>query len=141
MVTLRAGAPSDAERLSAMIARELEREISADSIRPRLVDHPSRVAENGEEIVGFVYCQRFAPDLLEVANVLVTRSQRDRGLGSRLLTTLEEAVTPEIGGLVLVNSDLSRGPGGRRPDALYVRCGYRLVFETAVSRVFAKRLR
>lgn len=116
-------------------------------IQPRaagLIDtFPSLIAQRPDgSILGFVYCNRFAPDILEVYNIFVCEPARGQGLGSRLIRRLEvEAHAAGWGGLVLINSVLypNKLPGSL-VSGFYEQLGYRRALDTGESVVWSKLL-
>ena len=102
----------------------------------------SKVAEIDGNMVGFVYCRKFAPDILEIDNLFVNEEFRNRRIGSTLLQAIEDEAVKQFSGLILINSDLYGNPvvDKNDPATFYLRHGFDLVFTTAESRVFAKQL-
>lgn len=95
------------------------------------------------KLCGFAYTVDFSPDILELANICLMPEVRNRGLGNRLVSAVEDdARARGFAEIILVNSILYRTKDARRPATkFYERLGYRLVVDTGPSKVFAKPLR
>ena len=141
-IELRPAAVGDADAIATFVREQMARPQRAADLVPYLEDYPSCVAHRGGELVGFAYCGSFAPDILELRNLVVRRGARRQGVGSALLAMIEEVAWAHAAAIVLVNSDLYAGHDfnvdARR---FYEANGYTLVFRTDASRVFAKRRR
>ena len=111
-------------------------------VEAALTNMPSAVAVINEKIVGFAYCQKFAPDILEIDNLFVNELHRNRHIGSLLLKRIELAASEYFSGLILVNSDLYQNPvvNKQNPANFYLRHGFQLVMDTSASRVFLKAI-
>lgn len=140
-IRTRGGDAADAERVVELQRRELGREHWADRVRGLLADYPSVMLEEGAELIGFAYSVELAPDILELANILIATDHRGRGLGSRLVAELEERARPRFAAMIVVNSDLHAGHDKRDARGFYESRGYRRVLETPDSTVLAKSLR
>ncbi|MGH9917969.1 MAG: GNAT family N-acetyltransferase [Nitrososphaerales archaeon] len=140
-VTIRVASDEDVDDIAEVFARELGRPPDKQRIQKLMTEFPAAVAENGEEIVGFVYTTDFAPDILELANIVVKRGWRNRGLGHRLIELVESAAQSQFEAVILVNSMLYPIVGDKWPATrFYEAQGYEILFETSESRMFMKRL-
>jgi hypothetical protein len=102
-----------------------------------LNSYPSAVAFQNGRMFGFSYCFRFAPDIVELANIYIDSKSRQAGAGSRMIDFLVSQLAPEINAIIAVNSDLYPVTGEkRRPDSFYVRNGFRIVASTTSSVVY-----
>lgn len=102
---------------------------------------PSAGAFLDDRLIGFAYCYRFAPDMLELANIHVAREARNHGLGGQLLQHILAACAPEHAAMIAVNS-LARAAheSRRQPLNLYERHGFRVVHRTSQTTVFLRDL-
>jgi len=138
---LRRGEVDDAAGISALHVRETMRSCDPKWVAGHLRDYPSVVAHDGGRLVGFAYASQFAPDILEILNILVASDYRGKGIGSRLIRAIEESTAGCFGAILLVNSMLYTGPPDKRPaTAFYRRLGYNCVLSTDSSNLFAKVL-
>ncbi|TQL59244.1 acetyltransferase (GNAT) family protein [Oryzihumus leptocrescens] len=126
-----------------MYRNELSREPHADRVAAQLATFPSAVAEDGGSLVGFCYTVNFAPDVLELANIVVAENRRNEGLGGILLQHVESQAAQTFAGIILVNSDLyPQGKTVKRPATdFYHKHGYRILTATAGTRIFFKDLK
>ncbi len=141
-VSLRQGVAGDVPGIIDLIHRENGRPADADRIRRRLAQMPSVVAETESGIVAFIYCRRFSPDLVELSNMVVDSTLRRRGLGGRMVDSIEPQLqSAGFRGAVFVNCRLHVGSNDQRSAAaraFWLRRGYRIVFATHGSAVFCK---
>ena len=113
------------------------RHISAQRVAEALTTYPSIAAYDGSDLAGFAYCFRFAPDIIELANIYVGPNAREAGLGSIILRSLVAQAQPDVSAIIAVNSDLNPVYGEkRRPDAFYLRNGFVIIASTTSSTVY-----
>jgi GNAT superfamily N-acetyltransferase len=138
---LRPGTTADAEAIRSLQVRELGRDLVAERARGLIQDFPSVVLDEDDELAGFAYSVELAPDILQLANLLIARRLRGAGLGAAILSELERVASPRYASIIAVNSSLY-APFAREADAggFYAAAGYELVHETSRSRIFAKAL-
>jgi N-acetylglutamate synthase-like GNAT family acetyltransferase len=137
--------PATIKDISAI--RECFRVGTGRVIQPRIAElidtYPSLVANHPDgSILGFVYCDRLAPDILTIANIFVCEHARRQSLGSCLLEGLEvEASAVGWRALVLINSVLypNKLPGSL-VSGFYQRMGYQRALDTGESVVWTKLL-
>lgn len=112
-----------------------------DRLKNEIRSHPSVKACCGSKLIGFAYCYSFAPDILELANIFVDQRFRGAGIGEQLLRAICEEATKSYRGVIAVNSLLHRTTEPKsRPDSLYLRCGFEVIFQTDQSTIFARSL-
>lgn len=138
----RAGQASDVEPIAALIERENRRPADRDQIARRIARMPSVVVFDGEELVAFIHCRRFSPDIAELSNMVVDHRYRRRGVGRAVVSILEPRLW-EAGyhAAVFVNCRLHRGATDERvaaARAFWLGMGYTICFATGGSAVFAK---
>ena len=102
-------------------------------------EYPATVAVLNGDIIGFVYSGRFAPDVLELMNIFVDQSYRNKHLGGRLLAHFEEKAFNGYKGIILVNSALYHANEEKKSaKSFYLRNNYKLLMSTTDSFVFGK---
>jgi GNAT superfamily N-acetyltransferase len=140
--TLTVGSVADATDIAQLSQAELGRAPLVTRIEYNLERWPSILARANEELIGFVFTVSFAPDIYEVANMLVAERLRSAGIGTAMMTALEERLAPDVRALILSNSSLWGMAGGekRSAEAFYARHGFRSIFRTDASVVMVKRL-
>jgi GNAT superfamily N-acetyltransferase len=139
-LVIRAADAGDLDAIAALFERENERPPNREFIAACVEYYPSAVALQDGKALGFIYCQRFAPDILEIANLLVAGDSRGMGVGSGLLAKVETLADTEWASLILVHSLLYPHPPRRSPAAFYGRHGFAAIHRTAASTVYAKAL-
>jgi GNAT superfamily N-acetyltransferase len=119
------------------LGREPDEMILAQSIE----QYPSAILLHTPGLIGFTYTKRFAPDILELANVVVALQYRNQGYGEQLVRYIEIAATPRYRGIILVNSMLYASAVPKRPAAnFYHRLGYHDVAATSDTTVYYREL-
>lgn len=145
-ITIRPARAEDRGEIMMLYDRETCRHMDADRIRRRLEQLPAIVAHEGNELVGFIHARRFAPDVVELSQMVISTRLRGRGLGSAMAAAMERAlVDAGFQAAVFSNSWLHPGntpENSRRARAFWRRQGYWEVLETdgGATAVYAKRL-
>ena len=103
---------------------------------------PSAGARGPEGLVGYAVCRGFAPDVAELAALLVAPASRDRGVGARLVAHVEDTCRARgLAAIVTVASSGYRVQGEKRSSRpFYEALGYRAVLETTATSVLAHDL-
>jgi GNAT superfamily N-acetyltransferase len=141
-IRFREGGAADVPAVIELHFGELGRPLDEVRVNRLLSNYPSMMAEDSGRLVGFAYSDLFAPDLIELANILVARRLRSQGLGTDLLASFEAVTSKQFGAVILANSTLYKDHRSekRSPRKFYERAGYKVVFTTSASEVYAKRL-
>ncbi|MBJ7455776.1 MAG: GNAT family N-acetyltransferase [Thermoleophilia bacterium] len=143
-IRMRPGVPGDAARIAELIVRENHRPADRDAIATSLATAPSIVAFDGEEMVAFFYGRPFAPDIVEMQNMLIAASHRRRGLGLAVVARIEEDLRQAgYRAAIGANSILHRGTTPERcmtARAFWVRMGWRIMLATGGSVVLVRWL-
>ena len=132
----------DARSVMDLHLEQLGRSLDGQRVHRLLSSYPSLMAEADGRLVGFAYSDRFAPDVVELANILIARELRCEGLGSRLLSAFESVAGQHFSAVILANSDLYEDHRSEKRSArsFYERAGYSAVFATPDSEIFTKHL-
>ena len=141
-LAVRSGGAEDAAAIHALALAELERSPPVSRLRDVLGRFPSVVACEADALRGFVFGVALSPDILEMANVLVSEPYRNNGLGTRLIETFEEAARGSYRAIIVANSVLWPIAGGEKRSAasLYQRHDYRQIYSTPDTTVMIKDL-
>lgn len=141
---LRRGGPADAPAIADLIRRENNRPADEAAIAASLATAPSVLAEEDGELVGFFYGRPFAPDIVEMQNMLIAASHRRRGLGRTMVArTEEELVGAGYRAAIGANSVLHPGASPERcmaARAFWLRMGWHIVLATGGSVVLMRWL-
>ncbi len=141
---LRAGSPADAPAVAALIRRENRRPADEPGIAASLASAPSVVAEAGGELVAFFYGRPFAPDIVEMQNMLIAERFRRRGLGRVMVARLEDELRAAgYRAAIGANSVLHRNATPERcmaARAFWLRMGWHIVLATGGSVVLVRWL-
>jgi GNAT superfamily N-acetyltransferase len=142
VVQIRRAEVADVPQIAELCRVELTGEPDVDQIADWVQRYPAVAAcAPGGTLVGFCYSNVFAPDILELDNLLVARGWRDRQVGARILCTWERHVAGRFKAVILVNSMLYPSATTKRPAvAFYLRHGYTAVLRTEASCVLTKSL-
>jgi len=143
MIDVRTANAGDLPAIFALFRAELDREPREADTADWVRDFPSAVVAVDGSLVGFAYAKRFAPDVLELVNLLVATRCRGAGLGQLLLAHVQAAARADYAGIILTNSDLyPDGAVAKRPaTAFYLRNGFQLLTSTGPTRIFYRALR
>jgi GNAT superfamily N-acetyltransferase len=143
-VALRAGEPSDAAAIADLIRRENRRPADEAAIAASLASAPGLVALDGDELVAFFYGRPFAPDIVEMQNMLVAARHRGRGLGRRIVVRTEHDLRRAgYRAAIGANSVLHPGTTPERcmtARAFWLRMGWRIALATGGSVVLVRWL-
>jgi GNAT superfamily N-acetyltransferase len=143
-IALRPGRPADAPAIAELIRRENRRPADVEAIAASLASAPSVVAHEDGELVAFFYGRPFAPDIVEMQNMLVAGRLRGRGLGRRIVAVAEEDLRRAgYRAAVGANSVLHRGTSPERcmaARAFWIRMGWRIALATGGSVVLVRWL-
>lgn len=141
---MRPGGPDDALAIAALIRRENRRPADVAAIATSLGTAPSILAFDGPEMVAFFYGRPFAPDIVEMQNMLIAQSHRRRGLGRAMVARIEDDLR-EAGYRAAIGANSILHPGAT-PErcmaarAFWVRMGWRILLATGGSVVLVRWL-
>lgn len=131
----------DLSGIVALLRGHIHREPDADLLHAWCATFPSAVLVKGPEVYGFACSTRFAPDILELTNILIASNIRNKGWGELLLAHLEKEARLNYQGIILANSAKYEGIENKRPaTAFYTRLGYRVITSTTSTNVLYKAL-
>ncbi len=113
---------------------------SSISIERQLIQgYPSVVVSRQDRMIGFAYCGRFAPDVLELMNIFVHKEFRSEGIGQKLILEIEKRVFHAYKGIILVNSLLYEVKDEKKlAKTFYKRNGYHLLMTTGNTDIYGK---
>lgn len=141
--TIRPGRPDDAPAIADLIRRQNHRPADEAAIAASLASAPSTVAERDGALVAFFYGRPFAPDVVEMQNMLVGEDERGRGLGRAIVEVTEEALRAAgYRAAVGANSVLHPGATGERcaaARAFWLHMGWRIALATGGGTVVLVR--
>lgn len=107
-----------------------------------MADAPAAAARRGGMLIGYLIGKRFAPDVVELASLLVHPDHRGHGVAGALISEVEQlSVAQGYAGAVVVTSS---GYQTLKPKAatagLFERHRYRPVLSTAITTVLGRNL-
>lgn len=141
---LRPGLPGDAAAIADLIRRENHRPADEAAIAVSLATAPSVVALDGDELVAFFYGRPFAPDIVEMQNMLIAGSHRRRGLGRTMVARIEDDLRAAgYRAAIGANSILHPGATPERcmtARAFWLRMGWRILLATGGSVILVRWL-
>lgn len=114
--------------------------LSTDYVSQCINHFPGAVALADERLIGFMFCNQFAPDVLEIANVLIRQEFRNRGIGSELLRKTESLAGDKWASFILVNSTLYHSEKRQSATGFYLNHGFHVVHRTANTSVLVKAI-
>lgn len=109
-----------------------------------LASAPSVLAWSQDRLIGVFYARRFAPDIVELRNTLVSADQRGQGIGAELARRFEDAAR-EAGYRAMIGVNCRLHAGATRASAaaarsFWLHMGWSIIFATDGSAVVAKHL-
>lgn len=121
---------------------ETKQQLDVDKIKEHITkNYPSLIVYDDHKVIGFVISGSFAPDILEIKNVFISKNMRARKIGSDLLKQFEYMAAESAKAIILVNSTLYLPiPGKRNPENFYINNGYSVIYETPETSVYIKSL-
>ncbi len=137
---IRSATREDSESIAELHRAETGRQPYTTGIFGQVANFPSAVAFDGSKMIAFALSQQFAPDILEITDLLVSRSHRNTGVGTAILAHLEKQAYGQYASLILCNSILYEAPGKRLASGFYERNGYFPAHETGNTTVFVKSI-
>jgi GNAT superfamily N-acetyltransferase len=142
-MTIRTGTSVDAPIVRNLAITELGRAPTESRLLEILGHYPSVLALDQGKLCAFVFGTALSPDIIEMANLLVAKPYRGKGLGTRLIQLFEEAATTDGYHTILVaNSYLwpVRGEAKRSAVPLYEGLGYLPLYSTPDTTLLTKTL-
>lgn len=141
ITTFRTILPDDLPKIISLYNTYRPTGLSKQRMEKELEKHPNILAVNNLKIIGFAYCYGFAPDIVELANIFVEKQFRGKGLGKKMLELVCKKSSKKYCGIIAVNSLKHETFEEKiRPNNLYIRSGFNVVFETPSSTIFAKSI-
>jgi N-acetylglutamate synthase-like GNAT family acetyltransferase len=138
LIEVRKGRLDDVLSIVRLIENESGKIFDLDKITSYLKQFPSSVAVVNEVIVGFCYTSPFAPDILEILNILVARKYQKLEIGSKLLRSVERDDSSYTS-IILVNSLLYKSSTPKRSaEDFYAKNGFKVIHRTQNTNVFIK---
>ena len=142
MIRFRPGQPEDAASIVSLFKEYRRKSLGVARVRRNLRDFPSVLACSDGALVGFCYCLRFAPDILEIANIYVSKNHRNDGIGELLISELEARTDESVSAFIAVNSLRNQSLEKKiKPTNFYNRNGFRILYENSETTVYLKELR
>ena len=139
--SLRAMNEGDISSVVKLFAQRTQRSLDTDRLEKNLSFLPSCVAEKDGQIVGFCYCYRFAPDIIELANIYVQVDHRNKGLGKSLRDYIAREAAPKFNALIAVNSQLHESLElVKRPTNFYIENGFHVLYKNKNTTIFIRDL-
>ena len=143
-IRIRPGRPADAPAIADLIHRENRRAADEAAIALSVASAPSVVALDGDELVGFFYGRPFAPDIVEMQNMLIAERHRRAGLGREMVARAEDDLRRAgFRAAIGANSVLHPGASPERcmaARAFWLRMGWRIALATGGSVVLVRWL-
>lgn len=141
-VVVRPMTTEDVEACMTLYATYSPNKLNLARIREAVAQYPACVALSEERIIGFCYCYRFAPDILEIANIFVGSNHRNKRVGERLLDYIvKEARSDAKAALIAVNSQLNPSHEPKAsPTPFYIRNNFSVAYSNENTTIYIRSL-
>jgi GNAT superfamily N-acetyltransferase len=117
-----------------------QRRTSVEQVHSMFREYPSAIAESHGAVVGFaVSCIR-EPNVLELFNLYVDDPYRKRGVGTRLITSVEHQAAEMGMHSIVATVSTNYFPGKALPEGLYHRLGFEVHDLAAGTQLYIKRM-
>ena len=137
----RAATIEDFPAIVVFFEEELQRSANRTYIREALLNYPAGLAFDEDELIGFIYCGYMAPDVLELANIVIAEKYRSQGIGTELLKYTEKLIAVQAKAILLTNSSLyGNNKGKRNAENFYLSNGYTQINLTGETNLYWKNL-
>lgn len=134
--------PSDAQAVFHLYSQYRVTPYPIEKLAIVLGGAPNLGVWHQAELIGFVYCEPFAPDIIEVSSLYVAAQYRNLGIGHALLKKMH-AHLALVGfkSAILYNSQLYETIEPKRSaGSFYTRAGYSQVISTGDTDLFVINL-
>ena len=133
---------TDLSGLDALFQAHTGRQADLELLGSWIAGSPSAGARRGGELVGYLVTKRFAPDVTEIASLLIAPAERSEGIGSALVAHVERKCAAVGTGAIVVASSAGYATleERRSPRRMYERLGYRVLLATAQTEVLGRGL-
>lgn len=131
----------DVSAIIELFEQELQRKANHAYIYEAVSNYPSALAFDDNFLIGFTYCGYMAPDVLELANIVVAKAYREQNIGTDLLKYTERLASVQAQAILLTNSSLYGSQNGKRnAENFYLRNGYTQIRMTEATNFYWKSL-
>lgn len=141
-ITIEKASSVDADEVIKLYSQYRKNWKPSWSLTERLDAYPAlKVVKNGQ-MIGFAYCYRFAPDIMELSQIYIDQKFRSKNIGTNLIDEIEKQISVAgYAGIIAVNSDTYEGKvDKKKPNNFYLNNDYTLITQTDKTRVFYKAL-
>ena len=133
---------TDLDDIIQLFQQETGRALNKNRLLEEVKNFPSLIIKISSELVGFIYSTKFAPDILEIMNLYISKYHRSHGLGRKLLEEFEKVALKNFNAIILVNSLLYNTIEEKRlATSFYLNCNYSIAMSTNVTNIFVKKLK
>ncbi|MGV6830526.1 MAG: GNAT family N-acetyltransferase [bacterium] len=142
-ITVVPATEADVKDIVALFFRGRFRRLDHQIVKSRITNFPAIVAKNGHKLIGFVFSVSFAPDIIEMKNIYISKKYRGLGIGNQLIEAFEEKASENYAGIILLNSRLYKRTLESKKSAkdFYLRNQYQLVASTGETSIYYKALK
>ena len=105
-------------------------------------NNPSIGVFDKDKLIGFCYTIPFAPDVLRIQNLFISKYYRNHNLGSKIIENITvQAKEENYTGLIVSNSMLFKTKEPKKKaKVFYERNGFELILATGNTDVFVKTI-
>lgn len=96
----------DVLNISCLFKRYSYRDLSHISVKECVENHPHVLAYENDVLIGFIYTNDFAPDILEIYNMFIHPDYRYQGIGTLMMQYTMDHIEEKYQGVIVANSAL-----------------------------------
>lgn len=96
----------DVLNISSLLQTEAQGSSNHLTISDCVENYPHVLAYDDEQLIGFIYTNDFAPDILEIYNMFIKKDYRYQGIGTLMIQHLMNNIDKKYQGIIVINSSL-----------------------------------
>ena len=92
--------------VSSMFQMESKRKLNHIKVKECIDNYDHVLAYDEDKLIGFIYANEFAPDILEIYNMFIHPDYRNQGIGTLMLQHFINNMDEKYQGIIVINSSL-----------------------------------
>lgn len=92
--------------VSCVFKQYTHKDLNHITVKECIDNYPHILAYDNDNLIGFIYTNDFAPDILEIYNIFIHPDYRHQGIGTLMLQHMINNIKEKHQGIIIINSDL-----------------------------------